>query len=57
MGSPLGAAFAEYGQMTKTEHLLRAVDPVDAAAEQLGAEGHEIRDDDIARLSPSNTAT
>ncbi|CAM5257948.1 hypothetical protein SCANM63S_04398 [Streptomyces canarius] len=112
--TPLGAAFAEYGQIAKTEHLLRVVDPVDdtyrrqmnrqltvqesrqlardvchgkrgtihqayregmedqlgalglvlnaivlwttkyidAAVAQLRAEGHEIRDEDIARLSP-----
>jgi TnpA family transposase len=110
----LGAAFAEYGRIAKTEHLLRVVDPVDdtyrrqmnrqltvqesrhklardvchgkrgtihqayrggmedqlgalglvlnaivlwttkyidAAVAQLRAEGHEIRDEDIARLS------
>ncbi|WP_307800958.1 transposase [Actinomadura violacea] len=113
--TPLGAAFAEYGRIAKTEHLLRVVDPVDdtyrrqmnrqltvqesrhklardvchgkrgtihqayrdgmedqlgalglvlnaivlwttryidAAVAQLKAEGHEIRDEDIARLSP-----
>lgn len=113
--TPLGAAFAEYGRIAKTEHLLRVVDPVDdtyrrqmnrqltvqesrhklardvchgkrgtihqayrdgmedqlgalglvlnaivlwttkyidAAVAQLRAEGHEIRDEDIARLSP-----
>jgi TnpA family transposase len=112
---PLGHAFAEYGRIAKTEHLLRVVDPVDdtyrrqmnrqltvqesphklardvchgkrgtihqaywdgmedqlgslglvlnaivlwttryidAAVAQLRAEGHEIRDEDIARLSP-----
>ncbi|GGW71573.1 hypothetical protein FHS32_004185 [Streptomyces albaduncus] len=112
---PLGAAFAEYGRIAKTEHLLRVVDPVDdtyrrqmnrqltvqesrhklardvchgrrgtihqpyrdgmegrlgalglvlnaivlwttryidAAVAQLRAEGHEIRDEDVARLSP-----
>ncbi|MCL7380352.1 transposase [Streptomyces sp. 35G-GA-8] len=27
--TPLGQAFAEYGRIAKTEHLLRAVDPVD----------------------------
>ncbi|MQY37095.1 hypothetical protein SRB17_50990 [Streptomyces sp. RB17] len=27
--APLGAAFAEYGRIAKTEHLLRVVDPVD----------------------------
>jgi TnpA family transposase len=113
--TPLGAAFAEYGRIAKTEHLLRVVDPVDdtyrrqmnrqltvqesrhklardvchgkrgtihqayrdgmedqlgalglvlnaivlwttkyidAAVAQLRAEGHEIRDEDVARLSP-----
>lgn len=113
--TPLGAAFAEYGRIAKTEHLLRVVDPVDdtyrrqmnrqltvqesrhklardvchgkrgtihqayrvgmedqlgalglvlnaivlwttkyidAAVAQLRAEGHEIREEDIARLSP-----
>ncbi|MER6639634.1 Tn3 family transposase [Streptomyces microflavus] len=113
--TPLGSAFAEYGRIAKTEHLLRVVDPVDdtyrrqmnrqltvqesrhklardvchgkrgtihqayrdgmedqlgalglvlnaivlwttkyidAAVQQLRAEGHEIRDEDIARLSP-----
>ncbi|MFF8996011.1 Tn3 family transposase [Streptomyces sp. NPDC014983] len=113
--TPLGAAFAEYGRIAKTEHLLRVVDPVDdtyrrqmnrqltvqesrhklardvchgkrgtihqayrdgmedqlgalglvlnaivlwttkyidAAIAQLRANGHEIRDEDIARLSP-----
>lgn len=113
--TPLGAAFAEYGRIAKTEHLLRVVDPVDdtyprqmnrqltvqesrhklardvchgkrgtihqayrdgmedqlgalglvlnaivlwttkyidAAVAQVHAEGHEIRDEDIARLSP-----
>ncbi|GGV86285.1 transposase [Streptomyces gelaticus] len=113
--TPLGAAFAEYGRIAKTEHLLRVVDPVDdtyrrqmnrqltvqesrhklardvchgkrgtihqayrdgmedqlgalglvlnaivlwttkyidAAVAQLRAEGHELRDEDIARLSP-----
>ncbi|WP_443743025.1 Tn3 family transposase [Streptomyces rhizosphaericus] len=113
--TPLGAAFAEYGRIAKTEHLLRVVDPVDdtyrrqmnrqltvqesrhqlardvchgkrgtihqayrdgmedqlgalglalnaivlwttkyidAAVEQLHPEGHEIREEDIARLSP-----
>ncbi|WP_405393899.1 Tn3 family transposase [Streptomyces gougerotii] len=113
--TPLGQAFAEYGRIAKTEHLLRMVDPVDdtyrrqmnrqltvqesrhklardvchgkrgtihqayrdgmedqlgalglvlnaivlwttkyidAAVAQLKAEGHEIRDEDIARLSP-----
>ncbi|MFF8382536.1 Tn3 family transposase [Streptomyces kanasensis] len=113
--TPLGAAFAEYGRIAKTEHLLRVVDPVDdtyrrqmnrqltvqesrhklardvchgkrgtihqayrdgmedqlgalglvlnaivlwttryidAAVTQLQAEGHEIREEDIARLSP-----
>ncbi|MFJ4859116.1 Tn3 family transposase [Streptomyces sp. NPDC088730] len=113
--TPLGTAFAEYGRIAKTEHLLRVVDPVDdtyrrqmnrqltvqesrhklardvchgkrgtihqayrdgmedqlgalglvlnaivlwttkyidAAVAQLRAEGHEIRDEDIARLSP-----
>jgi TnpA family transposase len=112
---PLGQAFAEYGRIAKTEHLLRVVDPVDdtyrrqmnrqltvqesrhklardvchgkrgtihqayrdgmedqlgalglvlnavvlwttryidAAIAQLHHEGHEIRDEDIARLSP-----
>ena len=112
---PLGQAFAEYGRIAKTEHLLRVVDPVDgtyrrqmnrqltvqesrhklardvchgkrgtihqayrdgmedqlgalrlvlnavvlwttryidAAIAQLRDEGHEIRDEDIARLSP-----
>lgn len=111
----LGQAFAEYGRIAKTEHLLRVVDPVDdtyrrqmnrqltvqesrhklardvchgkrgtihqvyrdgmedqlgslglvlnavvlwttryidAAVAQLRAEGHEVRDEDIARLSP-----
>jgi hypothetical protein len=113
--TPLGAAFAEYGRIDNTEHLMRMVDPVDAtyrrqmnrqltvqesrhklardvchgkcgtihqayrdgmedqlsalglvlnaialwttryidaAVAQLKAEGHEIRDEDIARLSP-----
>ncbi|MBB5125256.1 hypothetical protein FHS32_001988 [Streptomyces albaduncus] len=113
--TPLGAAFAEYGRIAKTEHLLRVVDPVDdtyrrqmnrqltvqesrhklardvchgkrgtihqayrdgmedqlgalglvlnaivlwttryigAAVAQLQDGGHEIRDEDIARLSP-----
>ena len=113
--TPLGQAFAEYGRIAKTEHLMRMVDPVDdtyrrqmnrqltvqesrhelardvcpgkrgtihqayrdgmedqlgalglglnaivlwttryidAAVAQLRAEGHEIRDEDIARLSP-----
>lgn len=114
--TPLGAAFAEYGRIAKTEHLLRVVEPVDdtyrrqmnrqqlavqesrhkpardvchgkrgtihqayrdgmedqlgalglvlnaivlwttryldAAVAQLQAEGHEIQDEDIARLSP-----
>lgn len=113
--TPLGQAFAEYGRIAKTEHLMRMVDPVDdtyrrqmnrqltvqesrhklardvchgkrdtihqayrdgmedqlgtlglvlnaivlwtteyidAAVTQLKAEGHEIRDEDIARLSP-----
>lgn len=113
--TPLGTAFAEYGRIAKTEHLLRVVDPVDdtyrrqmnrqltvqesrhklardvchgkrgtihqayrdgmedqlgalglvlnaivlwttkyidAAVAQLQAEGHEIREEDIARLSP-----
>ncbi|MFF4763356.1 Tn3 family transposase [Streptomyces sp. NPDC001292] len=113
--TPLGQAFAEYGRIAKTEHLLRVVDPVDdtyrrqmnrqltvqesrhklardvchgkrgtihqayrdgmedqlgslglvlnavvlwttryidAAVARLRAEGHEIRDEDIARLSP-----
>ncbi|MER6917054.1 Tn3 family transposase [Streptomyces sp. NPDC000594] len=113
--SPLGQAFAEYGRIAKTLHLLAVVDPVDdtyrrqmhkqltvqesrhklareichgkkgtihqayrdgmedqlgslglvlnavvlwttryidAAVEQLRAEGHEIRDEDVARLSP-----
>lgn len=113
--APLGQAFAEYGRIAKTEHLLRVVDPVDdtyrrqmnrqltvqesrhklardvchgkrgtihqayrdgmenqlgslglvlnavvlwttryidAAVAQLRADGHEIRDEDIARLSP-----
>ncbi|MEU9920032.1 Tn3 family transposase [Streptomyces griseoluteus] len=113
--TPLGQAFAEYGRIAKTEHLLRVVDPVDdtyrrqmnrqltvqesrhklardvchgkrgtihqayrdgmedqlgslglvlnavvlwttryidAAVVHLRAEGHEIRDEDIARLSP-----
>ncbi|KOT65813.1 hypothetical protein ADK43_02490 [Streptomyces rimosus subsp. rimosus] len=113
--TPLGQAFAEYGRITKTEHLMRMVDPVDdtyrrqmnrqltvqksrhklardvchgkrgtihqayrdgmedqlgalglvlnaialwttkyidAAVARLCAEGHEIRDEDIARLSP-----
>jgi TnpA family transposase len=113
--TPLGTAFAEYGRIAKTEHLLRVVDPVDdtyrrqmnrqltvqesrhkfardvchgkrgtihqayrdgmedqlgalglvlnamvlwttryidAAVEKLRTEGHEIRDEDIARLSP-----
>ncbi|MEU9064164.1 Tn3 family transposase [Streptomyces sp. NPDC048430] len=27
--TPLGQAFAEYGRIAKTEHLLRVVDPVD----------------------------
>lgn len=114
--TPLGQAFAEYGRIGKTEHLMRMVDPVDdtyrrqmnrqltvqesrhklardvchgkrgtihqayrdgmedqlgahglvlnaivlwttkyidAAVAQLRAEGHEIRDEDIARLSPA----
>ncbi len=118
--TPLGQAFAEYGRIAKTEHLLRMVDPVDdtyrrqmnrqltvqesrhklardvchgkrgtihqayrdgmedqlgalglvlnaivlwttryidAAVAQLRAEGHDIRDEDIARLPPSSTAT
>lgn len=119
--TPLGAAFAEYGRIAKTEHLLRVVDPVegtyrgqmnrqltvqesrhklardvchgkrgtihlayrdgmedrlgslglvlnafvlwttryiDAAVAQLQAEGHEIREEDITRLSPlKRTAT
>ncbi|MGW6483970.1 Tn3 family transposase [Streptomyces sp. NPDC055059] len=113
--APLGQAFAEYGRIAKTEHLLRVIDPVDdtyrrqmnrqltvqesrhklardvchgkrgtihqayrdgmedqlgalglvlnaivlwttkyidAAVAQLQAEGHEIRDEDIARQSP-----
>ncbi|MFD0271350.1 Tn3 family transposase [Streptomyces sp. NPDC127106] len=113
--TPLGQAFAEYGRIAKTLHLLAVVDPVDdtyrrqmhkqltvqesrhklardishgkkgtihqayrdgmedqlgalglvlnavvlwttryidAAVAQLRAEGHEIRDEDIARLSP-----
>lgn len=113
--TPLGAAFAEYGRIAKTEHLLRVVDPVDdtyrrqmnwqltvqesrhklardvchgkrgtihqayrdgmedqlgalglvlnaivlwttkyidAAVAQMKAEGHEIREEDLARLSP-----
>jgi TnpA family transposase len=113
--TPLGQAFAEYGRIAKTEHLLRVVDPVDdtyrrqmnrqltvqesrhklardvchgkrgtihqayrdgmedqlgslglvlnavvlwttryidAAVVRLRVEGHEIRDEDIARLSP-----
>ncbi|WP_436771318.1 Tn3 family transposase [Yinghuangia sp. YIM S09857] len=113
--TPLGQAFAEYGRIAKTEHLLRVVDPVDdtyrrqmnrqltvqesrhklardvchgkrgtihqayrdgmedqlgslglvlnavvlwttryidAAVAKLRADGHEIRDEDIARLSP-----
>jgi TnpA family transposase len=113
--TPLGAAFAEYGRIAKTEHLLRVVDPVDdtyrrqmnrqltvqesrhklardvchgkpgtihqayrdgmedqlgalglvlnaivlwttryidAAVTQLKAEDHEIREEDITRLSP-----
>jgi TnpA family transposase len=113
--TPLGAAFAEYGRIAKTEHLLRVVDPVDdtyrrqmnrqltvqesrhklardvchgkrgtihqayrdgmedqlgalglvlnaivlwttryidAAVAQLQAEGHEIREEDVARISP-----
>ncbi|MGJ5895784.1 Tn3 family transposase [Streptomyces sp. V2] len=113
--TPLGAAFAEYGRIDKTMHLLALVDPVDdtyrrlmnrqltvqesrhrlaraichggrgqirqayrdgqedqlaalglvlnavvlwntryldAVVAQLRAEGHEIRDEDIARLSP-----
>lgn len=113
--TPLGQAFAEYGRIAKTEHLLRVVDPVDdtyrrqmnrqltvqesrhklardvchgkrgtihqayrdgmedqlgslglvlnavvlwttryidAAVVHLRAEGHGIRDEDIARLSP-----
>ncbi|MFG6196893.1 Tn3 family transposase [Nonomuraea sp. JJY05] len=62
--TPLGAAFAKYGRIAKTEHLLRVVDPVlnaivlrttksiDAAVEQLRAEGHDLREEDIARLSP-----
>ncbi|MFI6704526.1 Tn3 family transposase [Streptomyces sp. NPDC050509] len=113
--APLGQAFAEYGRIARTEHLLRVVDPVDdtyrrqmnrqltvqesrhklardvchgkrgtihqayrdgmedqpgalglvldaivlwttryvdAAVAQLQAEGHELRDEDIARLSP-----
>jgi hypothetical protein len=37
--TPLGQALAEYGRIAKTEHLLRV-------------EGHEIRDEDVARLSP-----
>jgi TnpA family transposase len=113
--TPLGSAFAEYGRIAKTEHLLRVVDPVDdtyrrqmnrqltvqesrhklardvchgkrgtihqayrdgmedqlgalglvlnaivlwttryidAVVTQLLAEGHELREEDIARLSP-----
>jgi TnpA family transposase len=113
--TPLGQAFAEYGRIAKTEHLMRMVDPVDdtyrrqmnrqltvqesrhklardvchgkrgtihqayrdgmedqlgalglvlnaivlwttryidAAVAQLRVEGHEIRDEDVARLSP-----
>ncbi|MDE3722809.1 Tn3 family transposase [Nocardiopsis sp. N85] len=113
--TPLGAVFAEYGRIVRTEHLLRVVDPVDdtyrcqmnrrlavresrhrpardvcdgkrgtihqvyrdgmrdrfgalglvlnaivlwttkyidAAVAQLRAEAHEIRDEDVARLSP-----
>jgi TnpA family transposase len=113
--TPLGVAFAEYGRIAKTLHLLAVVDPVDdtyrrqmhkqltvqesrhklardichgkrgtihqayrdgmedqlgslglvlnavvlwttryidAAVAQLRAEGHEIRDEDVARLSP-----
>jgi Transposase and inactivated derivatives, TnpA family len=113
--TPLGAVFAEYGRIAKTEHLLRVVDPVDntyrrqinrqltvqesrhklardvchgqrgtvhqayrdgmedqlgvlglvlnavvlwttkyidAAVIQLQTEGHDIREEDIARLSP-----
>ncbi|WP_189544499.1 Tn3 family transposase [Streptomyces gelaticus] len=113
--NPLGAAFAEYGRIAKTLHLLAVVDPmddtyrrqmhkqltvqesrhklardichgkkgtihqayrdgmedqlgalglvlnavvlwttryIDAAVAQLRAEGHEIRDEDVARLSP-----
>ncbi len=119
--TPLAVAFAEYGRIAKTEHLLRVVDPVDdtyrrqmnrqltvqesrhklardvchgkrgtihqayrdgmedqlgalglvlnaivlwttkyidAAVAQLQAEGHEIRDEDVAPASPrSSTAT
>jgi TnpA family transposase len=118
--TPLGAAFAEYGRIAKTEHLLRVVDPVDdtyrrqmnrqrtvqesrhklarevchgklgtihqayrdgmedqlgalglvlnvivlwtaryidAAVAQLHAGGHDIGEEDSARLSPSSTAT
>ncbi|MFI5809075.1 Tn3 family transposase [Streptomyces sp. NPDC051561] len=113
--TPLGQAFAEYGRIAKTLHLLAVVDPmddtyrrqmhkqltvqesrhklareichgkkgtihqayregmedqlgslglvlnavvlwttryIDAAVDQLRAEGHEIRDEDVARLSP-----
>lgn len=117
--TPLGAAFAEYGRIAKTLHLLAVVDPVDdtyrrtmnrqltvqesrhtlartlchgkrgqihqayregqenqlgtlglvlnavvlwntryldAAVEQLRASGHEVRDEDVARLSPLGSA-
>jgi hypothetical protein len=36
---PAGAGVGEYGRIAKTEHLLRV-------------EGHEIRDEDVAWLSP-----
>ena len=43
--TPLGAAFAEYGRIAKTEHLLRVVDPVDDTYRrqmnrQLTVQGH-----------------
>jgi TnpA family transposase len=62
--TPLGQAFAEYGRIAKTEHLLGALGLVldtivlwntrciDAAVAQLQTEGHEIREEDITRLSP-----
>nr|WP_218902353.1 transposase [Streptomyces sp. OV198] len=35
---PLGQAFAEYGRIARTEHLLRVVDPVDdGSAKFVGA--------------------
>lgn len=43
--TPLGASFAVCGRIAKTEH-------IDAAVAQLRADGHEIREKDIARLSP-----